>query len=358
MGKRKVTTATTNTESAPAATTRKGKGKGKVGGSQQLKTNDVCMYFKERGIGRGNAHNSSPTQLCHISKDRIRKLVDSKSLEIGDLDNQPTCEFCLKGKITEKPFVGQTALTNGQLDLIHTDVCGPVNTPVRRGFSYFITFTDDHSRYGYVCLMRYKCEIFGRFKEYRFEVENQTSHKGELPPSFWGYALETAVKLLNMEPSKTVPQTPYEIWHGTPSSYKYLTVWGSLAYVRRLMGDKLDLRYSEPPQQNDATSFEPSVPINGAPVLRRTYGEAMSDIDSDKWLEAMEFEMDSMGSNQVWILVDPPKGVKSVGFKLVYKRKIRPDGEVTSLKARLVAKGYTQRPGVDFEETYTPVAIA
>ncbi|KAL0418965.1 UNVERIFIED_CONTAM: Transposon Ty2-B Gag-Pol polyprotein [Sesamum radiatum] len=116
-------------------------------------------------------------KLGHISKDRIRKLVDSKSLEIGDLDNQPTCEFCLKGKITEKPFVGQTALTNGQLDLIHTDVCGPVNTPVRRGFSYFITFTDDHSRYGYVCLMRYKCEIFGRFKEYRFEVENQTSHK-------------------------------------------------------------------------------------------------------------------------------------------------------------------------------------
>ncbi|KAL0411477.1 UNVERIFIED_CONTAM: hypothetical protein Slati_3737400 [Sesamum latifolium] len=47
----------------------------------------------------------------------------------------------------------------------------------------------------------------------------------------------------------------------------------------------------------------------------RTYGEAMSDIDSDKWLEAMRFEMDSMGSNQVWTLVDPPKGVRPVGCK-------------------------------------------
>ncbi|KAK4403179.1 hypothetical protein Sango_1058600 [Sesamum angolense] len=45
------------------------------------------------------------------------------------------------------------------------------------GFSYFITFADDQSRYGYVYLMRYKSEAFGRFKEYRLEVGNQTSHK-------------------------------------------------------------------------------------------------------------------------------------------------------------------------------------
>ncbi|KAL0404285.1 UNVERIFIED_CONTAM: hypothetical protein Sradi_2069300 [Sesamum radiatum] len=42
---------------------------------------------------------------------------------------------------------------------------------------FFITFTDDHSRYGYVYLMRYKSEAFGRFKEYRLEVENQTNRK-------------------------------------------------------------------------------------------------------------------------------------------------------------------------------------
>ncbi|KAL0294442.1 UNVERIFIED_CONTAM: Retrovirus-related Pol polyprotein from transposon TNT 1-94 [Sesamum radiatum] len=65
-----------------------------------------------------------------------------------------------------------------------------------------------------------------------------------------------------------------------------------------------------------------------------------------------------MSSNKVWTLVDPPKGVKPVGCKWVYKRKLGADGEVTTFKARFVAKGYTQRPGVDFEETYSPVAMA
>ncbi|KAL0439975.1 UNVERIFIED_CONTAM: hypothetical protein Slati_2480500 [Sesamum latifolium] len=172
-------TATASTEGAPPAAP-KGKGKGNVGGSQRSKANDVC-----------------------IAK---------------------TVIFCQSNLI---------------MTTQHKHVCGPLSIPARGGFSYFITFTDDHSRYGYVYLMRYKFEAFGRFKEYRLEVENQTNRKikalrsdrgvaerrnrtlldmvrsmmsfTKLPPSFWGYALETAAKLLNILPSKSVPQTLYEI---------------------------------------------------------------------------------------------------------------------------------------------------
>ncbi|KAL0286545.1 UNVERIFIED_CONTAM: hypothetical protein Scaly_2789400 [Sesamum calycinum] len=52
-------------------------------------------------------------RLGHSSKDMMSKLVDSKSLEVDDLDNLPTCESCLKGKMTKKPFVGQSALASG-----------------------------------------------------------------------------------------------------------------------------------------------------------------------------------------------------------------------------------------------------
>ncbi|KAL0411637.1 UNVERIFIED_CONTAM: Retrovirus-related Pol polyprotein from transposon RE2 [Sesamum latifolium] len=72
----------------------------------------------------------------------------------------------------------------------------------------------------------------------------------------------------------------------------------------------------------------------------------------------MRSEMDSMSSNNVWTLVDPPKDFKPIGHKWVYKRKLGADGEVTTFKARLVAKGYTQRPGVDFEKTCSSVVMA
>ncbi|CAL9031325.1 unnamed protein product [Prunus brigantina] len=70
------------------------------------------------------------------------------------------------------------------------------------------------------------------------------------------------------------------------------------------------------------------------------YNEAMSDIDSQKWLGAMKSEMDSMYTNQVWTLVDPPFGIVPIGNKWIFKRKIGSDGKVETYKARLVAKGY------------------
>nr|GEY18840.1 hypothetical protein [Tanacetum cinerariifolium] len=85
------------------------------------------------------------------------------------------------------------------------------------------------------------------------------------------------------------------------------------------------------------------------------YKAALLNPESDKWLSAMNVEMQSMKDNEVWDLVDLPPNGKTVGSKWLFKKKTCMDGAVHTYKARLVAKGYTQTPRIDYEETFSPV---
>ena len=74
-----------------------------------------------------------------------------------------------------------------------------------------------------------------------------------------------------------------------------------------------------------------------------TYSEAVMSSDSNKWLNAIKSEMDSMYVNQVWILVVAPEGVTPIGCKWVFKMKIGADGQVRTYKVRLGAKSFKQK---------------
>ena len=63
------------------------------------------------------------------------------------------------------------------LEIIHTDVCGPMNIEARSGYHYFLTFTNDLSRYGDIYLMKHKSETFEQFNEFQSEVENHRDKK-------------------------------------------------------------------------------------------------------------------------------------------------------------------------------------
>ncbi|GJW78729.1 retrotransposon protein, putative, ty1-copia subclass [Tanacetum coccineum] len=220
-------------------------------------------------------------RLGHISKKRIEKLQHDRLLNSTDLRAFKKCVSCMSGKMGRKSYTHQVERAKDLLGLIHTNVCGPFKTMSRQGASYFITFTDDFSRYGYVYLLKHKHEVFETFKVFQKEVENQlgktikllrsdrggeymsqefldhlkdhgiiahrtppytSQHNGvserrnrtlldmvrsmmsqtTLPKSFWDYALETAARILNMVPTKKVEKTPYEVWHGQAPKLSYL----------------------------------------------------------------------------------------------------------------------------------------
>ena len=87
------------------------------------------------------------------------------------------------------------------------------------------------------------------------------------------------------------------------------------------------------------------------------YEEAMMSPDSNKWLEAMKSEIGSMYENKVWTLVDFPDDRRAIENKWIFKKKTDADGNVTVYNARLVAKGFRQVQGVDYDETFSPVAM-
>ena len=86
-----------------------------------------------------------------------------------------------------------------------------------------------------------------------------------------------------------------------------------------------------------------------------TYAEAMLNLDSEKWQSAMRSKIDSMRDNQVWYLVDPHDGVRPIECKWIYKKDM--DGNVHVYKVRLVAKGFRQVQGIDYDETFSPLAM-
>nr|GEU33551.1 hypothetical protein [Tanacetum cinerariifolium] len=237
-----------------------------------------------------------------------------------------------------------------------------------------------------------------------------------LPKSFWDYALESASRILNMVPTKKFDKTPYEVWHGQPPKLSYLKVWGCEALVKRdtlTKPDKLEprsikcifvgypketMRYSfyYPPDnkvfvarnaeflENSLIAQEASGSLKDLENIQaedthpsvdtsldheednQEINEPQSDINpicsriidpkSDKWLNAMNVEMQSMKDNKVWELVELSPNTKTVGHKWIFKKKTDMNGSVHTYKACLVAKGFTQTLGNDYEETFSLVA--
>ena len=105
-------------------------------------------------------------RLGHIGVKRMKKLhKDGLWESLGD-ESFDACEPCLLGKMTKISFSGTMERASNLLEIIHTDVCSPMIVEARGRYHYFLTFTDDLSRYGYLYLMKHKYGTFEKFKEF------------------------------------------------------------------------------------------------------------------------------------------------------------------------------------------------
>ena len=123
-----------------------------------------------------NSYSLWHRRLGHVSKKRIDRLIVEGILQSFDVGDIEKCVSCIKGKNTHttgKVFSRATEL----IQLIHTDTCGPFSTAIRNGHRYFITFTDDYLRYGYIYLIHDKSESLDTFKIFKAEVENQLNKR-------------------------------------------------------------------------------------------------------------------------------------------------------------------------------------
>jgi hypothetical protein len=97
---------------------------------------------------------------------------------------------------------------------------------------------------------------------------------------------------------------------------------------------------------------ESSIPV---PTEPKTYLQATKSLHADQWLEAMQQEYNSLIHNGTWSLIDLPAGRNAIHNKWVFKLKMATDGNVARFKAKLVAKGFSQREGIDYSETFSPI---
>jgi len=146
-------------------------------------TNIAASLRKKRHLLLGGLIDQSAylwrKLLGHISKERMERLVRNEVLpKLYFFSDFGLCVNCIKGKQTKHNKKGATRSTQ-LLEIIHTDVCGPFDVPSFGGERYFITFTDDFSRYGFVYLLKEKSQAVNALEVFVNEVERQLDRKSE-----------------------------------------------------------------------------------------------------------------------------------------------------------------------------------
>ncbi|KAA0068057.1 retrotransposon protein, putative, Ty1-copia subclass [Cucumis melo var. makuwa] len=211
------------------------------------------------------------------------------------------------------------------------DLMGPMQIESLGGKRYVLVVVDDYSRYTWVCFLKGKTdtvELIGNNVRNGMQGQNKKSFSVIND-------LDSTIKQMNDEEDET-PNMSEARTTSTVEVSKADNPSDDREGKKNIDFMKMvaDLCYT--------STIEPS-----------TVDSALKD---EYWLNAMQEELLQFRRNNVWTLVSKLEGVNIIDTKWVFKNKTDEAGYVTKNKARLVAQGYTQVKGVDFDETFAPVA--
>ena len=504
-------------------------------------TKDECNANAEV-VEQRKARTAMETWHINMGHLNVRDLIQSErsgavlGMDLGKAPEDLVCEICLRSKMTKTPFPKESKRASELLEIIHSDVIGPMRVESNGKARWVVTFIDDCSRWCEIRLLKGKDEVFSAFKDFKALVENQhgrkikflqsdngTEYRNEpfdtflrengigrrttithtpeqngiaerrnrtlmdmtrcllaqssLPPSFWGEALNTANHIRNRCPSKSLGgKTAYEKWIAKAPDVSYFREFGSRVFTldRSPTKGKLDPRSKEgifvgysserkgyriwlknekridiardvkfvglpnasievqqilTEEEDNLTHMEVVYPFGnvrdlsppaaearnqddrvadvhdrieeandqalpnqemprrgrGRPRIVRTrqkgrprkefhVADCVNEIeefsclaeiplefavhgpDAEESYQAMVSEIKLIIKNDTWTITNRPKDYKVIGSRVVLRNKYKHDGTLDRRKARIVAKGFAQRPGVDFNETFAPVA--
>lgn len=244
-----------------------------------------------------SSQNSNDTYLWHLRMGHLN-IPDVKKLPsctdgvtLTQEQSNVTCTHCMEGRQARIPFKNIGSRATKPLELIHSDLCGPMENTSFGGMKYFITYIDDFTRMVYVYFLKDKLTILETFKDFKLKVENELNHKitklrtdngkeycninfekylsnhgiihqtstpytpqqngmaermnrtlverarcmlffANLEKRYWAEAVAAAAYIINRSPTKSLQgKTPYEMWKGKKPTLSHMKIFGSEAMV-------------------------------------------------------------------------------------------------------------------------------
>ncbi|GKD45457.1 zinc finger, CCHC-type containing protein [Tanacetum coccineum] len=291
-------------------------------------------------------------RLGHVHFKRMQDMSKDRLIPAFDMDTEK-CKTCMLTKITKKSFQNVKRETK-VLELIHSDLCDLHATSSLRNKKYFVTFIDVSSRFCYVYLLHSKDEALDKFKVFKTEVELQQGSLKLKELGLTGEGCRAVVRLPDPK-LKTLGERGIEcIFVGYAKHSKAFRFSSVPRPTLRIPNGTEDIGGSMVPEE---------VVQQPEPEFRKSKrNRTPKDFGNEFQLYLIEGTRDEVSDQHSYFfnVEDDPKtydeAMKTLGCKWIFKRKLKVDGTVEKFKARVVIQGFKQNSGIDYFDTYAPVA--